>query len=256
MKRKVERIAKELAGRLSEWEITDTIALSESAATEIYDPYFFLSLDLYYRGEIPDAVTRNKLFADAGAFESSPFNKKDRCFIEGLPVRVEYKDIERIDRILSGEQGESWSYRPPGTYMFYRIERGNILFQRSDWIDKTRENLKNLSDSFWGFISQTTQNAMEHYLEDLSAAVVQNDKFFFLVSSSGFIKSICSLLFIINRSFEPSTRRFYEAVKELSQLPDNFRGRFESFLRNDEEFSPARKREVAELLAKSVIAMA
>ena len=255
MKQKVERIAQDLVNKLSGWQVVDTITLAESADAEVYDPYFFLSLDVYYQGEIPDIEERKSMFSDAGAFESSRANKKDRCFIEGFPVRVEYKDIARIEEILSGKEGQTWAYRQPGTYMFYRIENNHVLFKKTEWIDGVKTRLSSIPETFWDYLKQSTQSAMEHYLSDLSAAAVQNDSFFFLVSAAGFIKSLCSLLFIVNRRFEPSGRRFYEMVRELTTLPDNFRGRFECFLRHDNEFTPARKREVAELLAKSVIAL-
>jgi hypothetical protein len=255
MKRKVERIAERLVEKLIQWETVDTITLAESAEAEIYDPYFFLSLDVYYRGTIPDSDERLDLFSDEGIFESSRINKKDRFMIEELPVRIEYKDMARVEEILSGKEGEVWAYRQPGTYMFYRIEKGRVLHKKSDWLSGIQGQLKELPDAFWQFLQEATKNAMEHFLSDISAAVIQNDNFFFLISSAGFIKSLCSLLFLINRQFEPSGRRFFEVVRELPDLPENFRGRFESFLRQDPEFTPGRKREIAELLTKSVITM-
>lgn len=255
MKRKVERVAQSLVEKLIQWDTVDTITLAESADVEIYDPYFFLSLDVYYRGTIPDSDERLELFSDAGIFESSQVNRKDRFMIEELPVRIEYKDIARMEAILSGKGGEVWAYRQPGTYMFYRIENGQVLHQKSSWLTDIRSRLNELPESFWQFLQEATKNAMEHFLSDVSAAVIQNDNFFFLISSAGFIKSLCSLLFLVNRRFEPSGRRFLEMVRELPDLPENFRGRFESFLRQDSEFTPGRKRELAELLAKSVISM-
>jgi len=76
MKRKVERIANDLAGRLKEWDSVDTITIAEWADMDIYDPYFFLSLDVYYQGKIPSAEKRRKLFSDAGAFETSSVTKE------------------------------------------------------------------------------------------------------------------------------------------------------------------------------------
>ncbi len=255
MKRKVERIANDLAGRLKEWDSVDTITIAEWADMDIYDPYFFLSLDVYYQGKIPSAEKRRKLFSDAGAFETSSVTKKDRFLLEDLPVRVEFKDISRIDNILLSTKEHLWVFRQTGTYMFYRIEKGKVLNKKSDWIDRTKEKLKNLPEVFWKMLHTACQSTMEHYLLDLNAAVARADNFFYLVSSAGFIKNLCSMLFILNRRFEPSGRKLFESVLELPRKPDNFRGRFESFLRQAPELTPVRKREVAELLAKSVIAM-
>jgi hypothetical protein len=96
---------------------------------------------------------------------------------------------------------------------------------------------------------------MEHYLSDMRSAVMNSDDLFYLISSAGFLKSFCSLMFVINHIFEPSGRRLSTRVMELPKLPENFKGRFASILAEDPEFSPRRKVEVAELLAKSVVYM-
>lgn len=255
MKHQVERIAEDLAGRLEQWEGVDSITLAESASADVYDAYFYLSLDVYYRGEVPSPDVRQKLFSDAGAFESSSVSSKDRFLIEDLPIRVEYKDMSRIDDVLARTKENLWVFRQTGTYMFYRLKNAEVLVKGSSWIDDVRKSLKELPDEFWTLMIRSSQATMEHYLGDLSAAAVRQDNLFFLISSAGFIKSFLSLLFVINRHFEPSGRMLYEMVRELPELPENFKGRFESFLREDPEFQPARKREIAELLAKSVIHM-
>ena len=74
----------------------------------------------------------------------------------------------------------------------------------------------------------------------------------FLIESSPTL----SFLFAVNRTFEPSARLLVEKVLELPRLPDGFRGRFESMLRDDPELPRERKREIAELLVKSILPMA
>lgn len=255
MRRKVERISADLAGRLSGWDAVDTITLIESAEQELYSPYFFLSLDVYYSGGIPPEEDRQKLFFDAGAFESSSTAKKDRFFIEGLPVRVEYKDIDRINLILDRIQENLWVFRQTGTYMFYRLQEGTIIFSRSTWLGSVQERLKDLPDSFWNMLARASTATMEHYLTDMKAADMEGDEFFYLISSAGFIKSLVSSLFIVNHRFEPSGRRLKEHILDLPVLPENFRGRYESFVSEDPEFNRSRKCEIAELLAKSLFRM-
>jgi hypothetical protein len=46
-----------------------------------------------------------------------------------------------------------------------------------------------------------------------------------------------------------------DEVRGLRVLPEAFEARFESFLRSGDGVSPDRKREIAELLAKSVLAL-
>jgi hypothetical protein len=255
MKRKVERIAGDLAKRLQKWQNIEAITLADSADNEIYDPYFFLSMDVYYNGAVPEPEVRRKLFSDAAAFESSNINEKDRFLLEDFPVRIEYKDKDYVESVLS--QGIEYlrTFRRRGTYGLYRLKHGHILYENSNWIEEVRKKLKKIPNSFWELLLESFQATMEHYLGDLIAAEMREDNYFFLISSAGFIRSLCSILFILNKEFEPSGRRTREMVLSLERKPENFHGRFDSFLRQDAEFTPARKRELAELLAKSVISM-
>ncbi len=255
MKRKVERMSEDLSARLSQLDGVDSITLAEIVGDDLVDPYFFFSLDVYYRGSLPDEKERRKLFTDAGAFESSSVAAKDRFLIDGLPVRIEYKDMARIDDILGKIEKNLWVFRQTGTYMFYRLENGSILTAKSDWIKKTRSSLGNLPDSFWALLAASSRATMEHYLSDYAAGVVRQDILFSLISAAGFIKSVCSILFVINHRFEPSGRLLYERVTSLPMLPEHFKARFESFLADDPDFTPARKREIAEHMAASIVRM-
>ena len=255
MKRKVARISIDLSERLEEWTGVDCILLADSVVEDQYDPYFFISLDVYYRGHLPESEVRQQLFSDAGAFESSSVAAKDRFIIEDMPVRVEYKDMNRVDDILARTRDNMWVFRQTGTYMFYRLESGQILTKLSPWIDEVRQHLNELPETFWELMIRSSRATMEHYLADLISSVMRDDNLFYLISSSGFLKSFLSLLFVINREFEPSGRKLYEMVWKLNELPENFKGRFESFLRNSEDFPPSRKMEIAELMAKSIVGM-
>ncbi len=255
MKRKVERISRDLSARLSSFAGVDSIALAETVGDDLVDPYFFLSLDVYYRGLLPDEKERQKLFSDAGAFESSSVAAKDRFLIEDLPIRIEYKDMARIDDILGKIERNLWVFRQTGTYMFYRLENGSVLTKKSDWIEKTRSALTRLPDSFWRLLANSSRATMEHYLSDYAAAVVRQDQLFSLISAAGFIKSCCSTLFVLNQKFEPSGRLLYDRVSSLPILPEHFKARFESFLSDDPDFTPTRKREIAEHIAASIFRM-
>ena len=255
MRRKVERISTGLVERIKTWAGVDCVLFADTPKSDDYDPYFFISLDVYYRGRLPDVDERRRQFVDAGAFESSSVASKDRFLVEDIPVRVEYKDMGRIDEILKRTKENMWVFRQTGTYMFYRLETGEVLHAESEWIDAIRGDLKALPDSFWALMVQSSRATMEHYLSDLITAAMREDNLFYLISSAGFIKSFLSLLFVVNRRFEPSGRKLYETVWDLKELPENFRGRFESFLRDSPDFPPSRKMELAEIMARSILPM-
>ena len=253
MKRKVERISASITEILKAIPGVDCILLHESTEKDVENSYFFLSLDVYYSGSFPDIDERRKLFEDAGAFESSHFSIKDRFFLEDIPVRIEYKQKDRIDIIMDDKEGNLWAFHDNGTYMFYRLQTGKIMYKNSDWIDTIRNKLITLPELFWRTLRDSSLLSMEHYLVDLSSAAVNSDDLFYKISLSGYLKNLCSFMFVINRKFEPSRRRLSDQIMELDIIPENFAGRFDSLIREDTEFPPSRKREVAKLLTKSLI---
>ena len=253
MKHKVQRISTDLADRLGKWEQVDAVTLLESAEEDLMSPYFFISLDVYFKGDLPDVNTRHRMFSDAGAFESSSYGKKDRFFLEDTPVRIEFKNLDRINHILELKSDLNHTFRDSGTYMFYRLLNGKVLIQKNLWLDHSRDKLQRLPDSFWNMLAKSSLATMEHLLIDVKSAVMENDMMFYTVSLSNFISSLSSLLFVINHEFEPSGRYLSNKIKELSILPEHFFSRFQSLVTCDEQMTPQRKADIAELLTKSVI---
>jgi len=135
--------------------------------------------------------------------------------------------------------------------MFYRLSYGTILHQSTRWLEDARARLDKLPDKFWQKLSEAYYSASEHYLTDIKSAVVREDSLFYLISLSGFVKNMCSFLFAVNHQFEPSGRKLFGQTLELETLPEHFKGRFDSILREDRELPPSRKQEIAEKLVRS-----
>jgi hypothetical protein len=96
---------------------------------------------------------------------------------------------------------------------------------------------------------------MEHSLADLAASALLDDPFFYLESAAGFARHALSLVFIANKSFEPSHRSVESRLRDLPILPDDFAGRWESFLRVDLDISKEQRYEIASLIAKSILSL-
>jgi hypothetical protein len=96
---------------------------------------------------------------------------------------------------------------------------------------------------------------VERALQDLNAAVYREDNIYFVFSSSVFVRSLCAFLFASNHQFEPNGRMLAEQISGLEDLPSEFAGRFESLLRQRSPLDPEQKREIAELLARSILAL-
>jgi hypothetical protein len=255
MKGNSKLIAEKITSLIKEWPSVDSVLTGQLIAEEFYDPYYFLSLDVYYSGDLPPVEERGKSLSFGTAFESSHSKGKDRLFADDVPVRIEYKSVGRITDLIDGKEGFLSSMRGAGTYVFYRILYSDICYDRSGWILRMRERLKSMPQPFWNILRSSFQGRMEHSLSDLGAAALRSDELFFLISSANFLQSVCSVLFAVNQRFEPSFRLFSEHVKALPVLPESFAARFDTLLRSGSGFETSRKYEVAELLAKSIFAL-
>jgi hypothetical protein len=259
MKYKTKLLVDRFSSVFSQWPGVEAVALNEAALSDTLDPYFALILDIYYRDPIPGPEERQGLFGgDLEAFETAGKGKKDRFLIGDIPIHLEYKSVRRIEELTSiaDTRLESlWLIKEKGTYGFYRLSQGEIVFSRNEWINDIRRRLKNLSDEFWQSMRIAHESKMEHFLSDLGAALMQGDDFFYLISAAGFIKNACLTLFCINRHFEPSHRAYYKQVLELKELPDSFRACLESFLRSDSELTLERKFSLAQNIARGIVSL-
>jgi hypothetical protein len=257
MKYKVKILTDRFVRMLSSWECVECVSLNEAALPTTLDPYFALIIDVFCGGPVPAISAREKLYGnDISAFESS--GSKDRFLAGELPVRLEFKSTQNIDDIVSiavEDTGRLWMIKDAGTYGFYRLCNGDILFSRSGWIYRIRERLKRPRDDFWTLMRQANQSKMEHFLSDLGAALIHGDDFFYLMSESGFIKTACLTLFCINRRFEPSYRAYYKQVTELPVKNDAFSTQLETFLRDEDDITMERRYALAQLMARGIITL-
>ncbi|MBP7096106.1 MAG: DUF4037 domain-containing protein [Spirochaetia bacterium] len=255
MRQKVGELADRLAAAIGSEAGIEAIVLGEASAADPNDPYFALVLDAYCRGGVPEPATRALAYGEVGDLESSRFQDKDRFFVGGLPVRVEYKRVDRVEELLGKGKDALPVLKGSGTYTLYRLETGPILFDRSGWLAGIRSSLRSLPADFWEMLLEGFRFKMEHHLSDLGAASLTGDPFFFHVSMAGFLRYVAATLFMANRRFEPSNRQVDGMVRTLPKLPDQFEARWTSLLRLDGGITPERAFGIAQLLARSVLSM-
>jgi len=255
MKAKVQKVVDRIAAVLKEWDGVQAVILQHFVEKDIYDPNFSITLDVFRNKDIPGIESRETAFSDALYFESSREKNKDRFILEELPVRISYKDSERVDAVLSATGGESWLSKERGTYLFHRIATGTVVWSRGEWLGKVLEKLDNLPDSFWIQWADSCNRRIDHLLGDLGAASLKGDAFYFNLSLSGFMKTIAEVLFAVNHVFEPGPRDYSASLGLLEVLPDGFEANWGSLLRDDTELPSDRKREIAELLARGVFSL-
>ncbi|MCL2127576.1 MAG: DUF4037 domain-containing protein [Treponema sp.] len=259
MKYKTRMLVERFSGILSQWPGVECVTLNEAALADILDPYYALILDVFFSAPIPDASMRSLIYgSDIAAFESTGKDEKDRFLIGEIPVRLEYKFTGKIEELvfIADSKIESlWLIKDSGTYAFYRLANGDIVFSRGRWINDIRKRLGNIGDEFWTEMRGAAQSKMEHFLSDLGAAAFQGDEFHYLLASAGFIKSACLVLFCINHRFEPSHRAYYKQVLELPVLPVDFHAQFENFLGSELGSQMERRFTLAKLIARDIVMM-
>lgn len=213
-------------------------------------------LDVYYSGTIPGNAERQDMFLDPGAFETSRGGEKDRFFLDGLPIRVEYKKTKSIDYFVDKHVEGLWLLSNSGTYMIHRFVNGTMLYSRSDWLESTRRAINDTRPDFWERLKDSFNYKVEHALSDLGGAALKEDSYFYLMSLAAFMKACVSALFAFNKEWEPSERLLTETLMELPVLPKGFSGHWSLLLRTDGSVEPSKKYRIAQQVAVSIINLA
>ena len=256
MKRKVRRIAGKLAERLSHVDGVQAVLLGEAADIEVFDPYFTIDLDVYTAGAPPSIEARSTLLPGMDAFETSPVSAVDRFLLEELPASIHYIRSADVDRMLFRISEQTWVFHEPGTNALYRIERGEVLFQKGTWLEESRAALAHVPKQFWWQARLRTFSLAERALSDLGASAHRADTLFFLVSSSRLARCVASFLFALNRRFEPSDRMLAEQIATLPIRPDGFLGYLDNFIRPIGDLTMEAKREIAQHIVRGLIPFA
>ena len=248
------RISEQIKTVISEWDTVDTVGMLKFGSDR-YDPSFFISFDVYFHGAIPASNERERAFSFGNAYETTVDGLKDRFLIDDVPVRLEYKAISEVDfavsKVTNPERGDTLGT----TYGFYRLEHAAVVLSRSNWLPVARRLLSEAPEDFWVRRVHMLRAQMEHALSDLTSAVYGDEPLFYALSLARFLETATSLLFAFNRRFDPPGRLVRHEVAALERLPEEFESRMEHLLRQDAGVSASRKRQIAELLAKSLLRM-
>lgn len=249
MNLRVEQSVNIIADTVFAWPCVDAVTIMDSEL-DSNDPYFQVSLDVYFVGELPSETVRVPAFSYAGAFESNPARQKDRFIIDTIPFRIEYKSLERIDTLLRGSPG----MREDILYTLFRLQQARVLRFRSDWIHDSRMSLNTLDQHFWDQQGLIHLNRLEHSLQDMRNGLLKDDKLYFHLSLSAYLESLCSLLFSLNHRFRPAPRFLSAEILKLEILPQGFASMFQAMV-CPEEYSRSRIVSLAVNIARWALAL-
>jgi len=253
MKYKVEELTNFLKDTISGWNGVECITVDPRSDSFAFDPYFALVIDVYYRGKIPSSEKRRKAFGDPGDFETAAGKTKDRFFLDELPIRIEYKDIRSMNKLVSKPMQNLKILKNSGTYSFYRLKKNKVIFSSTDWIATTRTALDNFPESAWVALRDSFLSKMEHFLADMGGASFSGDKFFLLLSEAGFMRFAAASIFMANRRFEPSHRDIEDHLRGLDSIPEGFWNAWDALLQKTGDIPALKRFEIARVLAGSVL---
>ena len=250
---KVEAAVTHITDALKTWAEVEAVTLLHSG-DDVYDPYFFLSLDVYTRTQVRESGERRDAYGVITAYESSVLTHKDRFMVGELPFRIEYKLVDRFSQLIAAAETGTPGLRNAGTYSFYRLLFGESLISKTDWLSDLQGRLHRLPDKFWVELRKTLQDSAEHTYSDLRAAAVRDDALYFSVSAGRFVSTLASLLFAVNRQFEPSPRQLQDAIADLQSVSDSLPANLENFVDHN-SLSLSQRAELAELMITAVIGL-
>lgn len=243
-----------IVGVLENWDQVDTVTFLRFGADR-FDPSFFVSYDVYYHGDLPSPAEREVAFPQASAFESTVDGGKDRFLVDDVPVRIEYKSIADVDNLILRARDPGRGGIRGTTYGLYRLVSAEPLVTRSAWLTVIRRSLNDLPSAFWKRRLEVLRAQMEHAFSDLTSAAYAAEDLFYQLALAHFLEASCSLIFALNERFDPPGRLMRDALKALARLPEEFESRLQHLLRSDGSMPVTRKREIAQLIAKSLLRM-
>jgi hypothetical protein len=253
MEPKVEALTNFLKDTISGWSNVECITTDPRSEIFAYDPYFALVIDVYCSGKVPSSERRRDAFGDPGDFETAAGRTKDRFFLQEMPIRIEYKNIGVMNKLVARPTHHLKLLKNSGTYPFYRLKNNNVIFDASGWIGNVRGKLDNFPEEAWEALRDNFSAKMEHYLSDMGGASFSGDKFFLLLSESGFMRYAAASVFMVNRRFEPSHRDLEEHLRGLPVMPEGFWPIWDALLQKEREIPAEKRFEIARVLARSVL---
>lgn len=249
----VKRAMNKLVDIISQWDEVECITQGTSVENDSFDPYFALAIEVYFNNSLRDKEKRDQSFGSPRIFETSASSFRDHFMLNELPVRIKYRQTERIEEILKALEGSLEFALENGTYLYACLTKDKVLFRRNNWLDKVRNQLNSLDGDFWEKIRLEARFKMERALSDFGAATMRTDDIFYLQSLASFVRGLCSYLFACNREFEPGLRYMSAHLMKLNKLPPDFDGRFRNLVKPQSSLSSEQRFEVARLLTQSVI---
>ena len=159
----------------------------------------------------------------------------DRCRLDGLPFEIAYNTVDWMKTVVSAVKERGVTSIPELQFRPYTmlglLENSVVLYDPKSILQTIRSSLypypTKLRETLLSENLLIAKGSLEE-LKDYVRRSIGNSAFHFHFSR--ILDSLSTLLFAINRRYDPATKRTEEAFRDLEIVPDRFLERYSRIL--------------------------
>ena len=159
----------------------------------------------------------------------------DRCRLGGLPFDIAYNTVDWMKTVVSAVKERGAASIPELRFRPYTMLG---LLENSVVLYDPKSILKPIKSSLYPYPAKLRQTLLSENLltargslgelQDYVRRSIGNSAFHFHLSR--ILDSLCTILFAINRRYDPATKRTEEAFRDLEVVPDRFLEKYSRIL--------------------------
>ncbi len=159
----------------------------------------------------------------------------DRCRLGGLPFDIAYNTVDWMKTVVSAVKERGVTSIPELRFRPYTMLG---LLENSVVLYDPKSILQSMRSSLYPYPAKLRQTLLSENLlitsgslgelQDYVRRSIGNSAFHFHLSR--ILDSLCTVLFAINRRYDPATKRTEEAFRDLEVVPDHFLERYSRIL--------------------------
>lgn len=159
----------------------------------------------------------------------------DRCRLDGLPFDISYNTVERMHTVVHGVKEHSATSVPEFRFRPYTLLG---LLDNSVILHDPKSILQAMKFSLYPYPARLRATLLEENLQIARASLqdlqdyvkrsIGNSAFHFHLSRIS--DSLCTMMFALNRRYDPATKRTEEVLRDLEIAPDRFLERYSRLL--------------------------
>jgi len=159
----------------------------------------------------------------------------DRCRLGGLPFDIAYNTVDWMKTVVTAVKERGATSVPELRFRPYTmlglLENSVVLYDPKSFLQPIRSSLypypAKLRQTLLSENLLTTRGSLGE-LQDYVRRSIGNSAFHFHFSR--ILDSLCTILFAINRRYDPATKRTEEAFRDLEIVPDRFLEKYSRIL--------------------------